>query len=51
MNYTVKIVMRDGDISEREKADRVAQFNHAFVTAAVNYYAGLKSTGESGRVS
>ena len=47
MDYTVKVVVRQSEMSDKEKADRIAQFNQAFVTAAVDYYAGKKPQGYS----
>lgn len=43
MEYSIKVVVKQGDMSEKEKADRVQQFSQAFVTAAVDYYTGRKS--------
>jgi len=43
MEYTVKVVVRQAEISDKEKADRITQFNQAFVTAAVDYYSSKKS--------
>ena len=42
MDYTVKIVVKQTEISDKEKADRIAQFNQAFITAAVDYYSKKK---------
>ena len=44
MDYTVKVVIKQAEISDKEKADRIAQFNQAFVTAAVDYYSKKKTT-------
>jgi len=38
MDYTVKVVVKQGEITDKEKAERVSQFRQAFVTAAVDYY-------------
>jgi len=38
MEYTVKVVIRQSEMSDKEKADRITQFSQAFVTAAVDYY-------------
>ena len=50
MDYTVKVVVRQTEMSDKEKADRITQFNQAFVTAAVDYYAGKgrQSAGKMG---
>ena len=45
MDYTVKVVVKQAEISDKEKADRIAQFNQAFVTAAVDYYTKTKKKG------
>jgi len=42
MDYNVKVIVRQAEMSDKEKADRITQFNQAFVTAAVDYYAGKK---------
>jgi len=42
MTYTVKVKINPTPISEKEKADRITQFNQAFVTAAVDYYTKKK---------
>jgi len=42
MDYTVKVVVSQSEISDKEKADRIDQFNQAFVTAAVDYYSKKK---------
>ncbi|MCL2526882.1 MAG: hypothetical protein FWE42_00585 [Defluviitaleaceae bacterium] len=42
MDYTVKVVVKQAAISDEEKADRITQFNQAFVTAAVDYYTKKK---------
>ena len=42
MDYNVKVIVRQTEMSDKEKADRITQFNQAFVTAAVDYYAGKK---------
>jgi hypothetical protein len=38
MDYKVKIVFKQKEISDKEKADRLKQFQQAFISAAVNYY-------------
>lgn len=38
MDYKVKIVFKEKEISNKEKADRLKQFQQAFISAAVNYY-------------
>jgi len=43
MDYTVKVVIKQTEISDKEKADRITQFNQAFITAAVDYYTKKKS--------
>jgi len=42
MDYNVKVIVKQTEMSDKEKADRITQFNQAFVTAAVDYYAGKK---------
>jgi len=42
MAYTVKVKINQAPISEKEKADRITEFNQAFVTAAVDYYTKKK---------
>jgi len=42
MTYTVKVKINPTPISDQEKADRISQFNQAFVTAAVDYYTKKK---------
>ena len=43
MDYTVKVVIKKSEMSDKEKADRITQFNQAFVTAAVDYYSNKKA--------
>lgn len=38
MQYKVKVVYKKEEISDKEKMDRLKQFQQAFVTAAVRYY-------------
>ena len=38
MDYTIKIVIKQNNLSDNEKSNRLKQFHQAFVTAAVNYY-------------
>ena len=38
MEYTVKVILKKEEISDKEKADRLKQFQEAFVTAAIDYY-------------
>ena len=49
MDYTVKVVVKQAEISDKEKADRIAQFNQAFVTAAVDYYTKKKNPKQRAR--
>ena len=37
MEYKVNVIIRK-DVSEKEKLERIAQFQNAFVIAAVDYY-------------
>ena len=37
MEYNVKISIKK-DVSDKEKSDRIKQFQDAFVTAAIGYY-------------
>ena len=50
MEYSVKVVVKQGEMSQQEKADRITQFNQAFVTAAVDYYVGKgkQTAGKTG---
>ena len=43
MDYTVKVVVKKTDMSDKEKDDRIKQFNQAFITAAVDYYVNKKA--------
>ena len=45
MDYNVKVIVRQTQMTDKEKADRIAQFNQAFVTAAVDFYTGKKKQG------
>lgn len=38
MNYKVNVVYYPEEISDKEKSDRLCQFQKAFVNAAVSYY-------------
>jgi len=42
MEYTVKVILKKDEISDKEKAERIKQFQEAFVTAAVSYYSNQK---------
>ena len=42
MEYIVKVILKKEEISDKEKADRIKQFQEAFVTAAVDYYSKQK---------
>ena len=44
MGYTVNVVHKQDEISDKEKAERVNLFKQAFVTAAVNYYEKRKQS-------
>ena len=43
MGYIVRVVVKQSEISEKEKADRVSEFSKAFVTAAVDYYSNKQN--------
>ena len=43
MDYTVRVIVKQAEMTDSEKADRITQFNQAFVTAAVDYYSNRKS--------
>jgi len=43
MEYTVKVVVKQAEMSDKEKADRILQFNQAFVAAAVDYYSSKRA--------
>ena len=46
MEYKVKVTIKD-NVSDKEKTDRIQQFQNAFVTAAVDYYSnGIKKVKE-----
>ena len=49
MDYTVKVVVKQVEMSDNEKADRITQFNQAFVTAAVDYYSNKKGTNDKAK--
>jgi len=49
MDYKVKVVIKQTEISDKEKADRIEQFRQAFVTAAVDYYTKKKNPQERAR--
>ena len=38
MEYKVKVIYKEKEVSDNEKKDRLKQFQQAFVTAAVSYY-------------
>ena len=38
MKYITKVIVKQNEISDDEKSNRLKQFQQAFVTAAVNYY-------------
>ena len=42
MEYIVKVILKKEEISDKEKAERIKQFQEAFVTAAVDYYSKQK---------
>jgi hypothetical protein len=42
MDYTVRVVVRQDEVSDKEKSDRINRFNQAFVTAAVDYYSNKR---------
>ncbi len=42
MEYKVKVVYKEKEVSDNEKKDRLKQFQQAFVTAAVSYYSNKK---------
>ena len=41
MEYTVKVVLKQEEISDKEKTERIKQFQDAFVVAAVDYYSNV----------
>ena len=43
MEYKVKVVYKEKEVSDSEKKDRLKQFQQAFVTAAVSYYSDKKT--------
>ena len=47
MAYTVKVVFKQEELSDKEKSDRINQFKQAFVAAAVDYYKSRKKENES----
>ena len=39
----MNVVMKNEEISDKEKSDRMDQFKQAFVTAVVDYYSNKKA--------
>ena len=44
MEYIVKVILKKEEISDKEKAERIKQFQEAFVIAAVDYYSKQKTS-------
>jgi len=46
--YTARVVIRQNEMSDKEKEERVKKFQQAFVVAAVSYYSNkIKSVSET----